>query len=161
MGVVTEAVVDVKNESVVTSMDVVGTNSILLAKLDPFLFLFSEWCFLSVLFASELCVELPGSFFCTEARLVMQLCPSFLSTSEERGLVIGFLLIIGGSLSTSSGGLEGSFVPVERKRSLAATGLRRGMELGVYGADGVLEGEGELEYRNVTELSNRVGGLWF
>lgn len=33
------------------------------------------------------------------------------------------------------------------------------MELGVYGADGVLEGEGELEYRNVTELSKRVGGL--
>jgi hypothetical protein len=35
------------------------------------------------------------------------------------------------------------------------------MEHGVYGADGVLEGEGELEYRNVTELSKRVGGLWW
>ena len=81
--------------------------------------------------------------------------------SKEREVVIGFLLIIGGSLSTSSGGLEGSLVPVERNRSLAATGLKRGMELGVYGADGVLEGEGELEYRNVTELSERVGGLWF
>ena len=62
-------------------------------------------------------------------------------------------------MSTSSGGLDGSWVPVERNRSLAATGLRRGMELGVYGADEVLEGEGELEYRNVTALPSLVGGL--
>lgn len=83
--------------------------------------------------------------------------------SVERGLETGFffLLMIGGSLSTSSGGLDGSCTPVERKRSLAATGLRRGMEDGVYGADGALEGDGELEYRNVTELSTLVGGLRF
>ena len=35
------------------------------------------------------------------------------------------------------------------------------MEDGVYGAVGVLEGDGELEYRNVTELSTLVGGLEF
>ena len=74
MGVVTEADViwfDVKKDSGVISVDI-GTNSMLLAKLDPFLFFLSEWCFFSALFRSKLCAELPDSFFTTDARFVVQ-----------------------------------------------------------------------------------------
>ena len=78
---------------------VVGTNSMLFAKLEPFFFFFSRLCFFSGVF--ELCTL---SFF-TDVDWA----------SDERELdFIFLLLIIGGSLSTSSGGLDGSFVPVER-----------------------------------------------
>ena len=60
-----------------------------------------------------------------------------LSSREEPVATVGgevsglatYVLVTEKYLLTSSGGLEGREVPVERNRSLAATGLRRGMEV--------------------------------
>ena len=95
-----------KNVSVEMSVDV-GTSSMLLAKLEPLLFFFSMWCF----FSGVLDTKFPSS-----NSLLRSEGGSFLCVSVERELETGFffLLMIGGSLSTSSGGLDGSFVPVER-----------------------------------------------
>ena len=97
---------DGKKVSVEMSVDV-GTSSMLLAKLEPLLFFFSMWCF----FSGVLDTKFPSSNSLLRSEGV-----SFLCVSVERELEKGFffLLMIGGSLSTSSGGLDGSFVPVER-----------------------------------------------
>ena len=111
VGVVThEATTGADGKKVSMEMSVdVGTSSMLLAKLEPLLFFFSIGCFFSGVLDSRLpslnslLRSKEGSFFCV---------------SVERGLETGFffLLMIGGNLSTSSGGLDGSFVPVDRKR---------------------------------------------